>query len=137
MVGASLSDAMAKKTTSKMTKEEMEEELREEVKEEVKKEFALEKKKIEEDIEADLRREIDHEIQLKKAEVKFTLEEAVLTFVGGLAIGLGPWIGYTYLNLDPSDFAFAVVNVLAAWFGLLVFIVPIIRKIEQITERLG
>lgn len=65
----------------------------------------------------------------KEAKVKFFGHEIVLTFVGSLIIGLGVLLATT--NLEPSMLTW-LFSTVVIWLGLLVFLYPIVKKIEDL-----
>jgi hypothetical protein len=65
----------------------------------------------------------------KAAKVTFFGHEIVLTFIGALIIGLGALFATT--GLKPTFLTWIFVTVII-WLGLLVFLFPIIRKIENL-----
>jgi hypothetical protein len=65
----------------------------------------------------------------KAKKVKFFGHEIVLTFIGSLIIGLGALFATTGLQPMVLTWVFATVII---WLGLLIFLFPIIRKIENL-----
>lgn len=57
----------------------------------------------------------------------FAVEEIVLSFVGALVIAFGVLVIGTQFALSTF-----VLGVFIMWLGLLLFTVPIIRKIEEL-----
>lgn len=124
---------MAKNAT---TKKKISSEVRDEIKDEIHREMQEERQKLEFELEKEIREEIAHKMKVKRSEVEFTIEEAFLTLVGAIAVGLGPFISARYLNLSPGSVNGTMITILATWFGLLVFVIPIVKKIDQLIERL-
>lgn len=61
--------------------------------------------------------------------LEFAIEEIVLSFIGALVISFG----IVVLNITQGSFwANFVLAIFVIWLGLLLFMVPIIRKIEQL-----
>ena len=62
-----------------------------------------------------------------KAKVTFFGHEIILTFIGSLIIGLGVLLAATGLQPSLLNWVFSAVVI---WLGLLIFLFPIVRKIE-------
>ena len=63
------------------------------------------------------------------AKVKFFGHEVVLTFIGSLIISLGVMLALT--GLQPAMLTWLLSTVFI-WLGLLIFLLPIVRKIEAL-----
>lgn len=61
--------------------------------------------------------------------LKFAVEEIILSFIGALVLAFGVVVVST---TDGSFWANFVLGIFIIWLGLLLFTVPIIRKIEQL-----
>ena len=64
----------------------------------------------------------------RSARVKFFGHEIVLTFVGSLIIALGVMLAAAGLKPAMLTWLLATVTI---WLGLLVFLYPIVKKIEK------
>lgn len=60
--------------------------------------------------------------------IKFAVEEIILSFVGALVLAFGVAV----LSSPGSGIANFVLGIFILWLGLLLFTVPIVRKIEQL-----
>jgi sulfite exporter TauE/SafE len=69
--------------------------------------------------------------KISKAErrIMFAVEEIVLSFVGALVMAFGVMVIASPANGWLANF---VLGVFIVWLGLLLFTVPLIRKIEQL-----
>ena len=65
----------------------------------------------------------------RASKVKFFGHEIVLTFVGSLIIALGALLAST--GLQPALLTWLLAAVMI-WLGMLVFLYPIVKKIENI-----
>ena len=65
----------------------------------------------------------------EEKKVKFAVEEIVLSFLGALVFSFGVLV---MNSAEPGNLATFVLVVFILWLGLLLFTVPIIRKIEQL-----
>ncbi len=63
------------------------------------------------------------------SKVKFFGHEIVLTFVGSLIIALGAMLAQTDFGSPWLTLFLAAVTI---WLGMLVFLYPIVRKIENL-----
>ncbi len=61
--------------------------------------------------------------------VKFFGHEILLTFIGSLIISLGVMLALT--GLQPAALLW-LLSAMVIWLGLLVFLFPIVRKIEAL-----
>ena len=61
--------------------------------------------------------------------IMFAVEEIILSFVGALVMAFGIMV---IGNAAESWLANFILGVFIVWLGLLLFTVPIIRKIEQL-----
>ena len=61
--------------------------------------------------------------------IMFAVEEIVLSFVGALVMSFGVMVIASPSNGWLANF---ILGVFIVWLGLLLFTVPIIRKIEQL-----
>jgi sulfite exporter TauE/SafE len=68
--------------------------------------------------------------KISKAEkrIMFAVEEIILSFVGALVIAFGVMVISTAAETWVANF---VLGIFIVWLGLLLFTVPIIRKIEE------
>jgi len=64
-----------------------------------------------------------------KAKVTFFGHEILLTFIGSLIIALGVFTAVSGLEPMMLNWVFSAVII---WLGLLIFLFPIIRKIEAL-----
>lgn len=71
---------------------------------------------------------------LAEKRVKFAVEEVILSFIGALVITFGIMVISAALNTltGVTDWATVVLGIFVIWLGLLLFTVPIVRKIEQL-----
>jgi len=69
--------------------------------------------------------------KLTRAEKRlmFAVEEIILSFVGALVMAFGVIVVASASNNWLANF---VLGVFIVWLGLLLFMVPIIRKLEQL-----
>jgi len=58
--------------------------------------------------------------------LKFAIEEIILSFVGALVIAFGVIVTASGGNAN------FVLGIFVIWLGLLLFTVPIVRKVEQL-----
>jgi hypothetical protein len=65
----------------------------------------------------------------EKAKVTFFGHEILLTFIGSLIISLGVMLALT--GLQPAALLW-LLSTMVIWLGLLVFLFPIVRKIEAL-----
>lgn len=69
----------------------------------------------------------------EEKKIKFAVEEIILSFVGALVLAFGVLVlmisHVPGLKIDWPSF---VLVVFVAWLGLLLYTVPIVRKIEQL-----
>ncbi|MFO7872624.1 MAG: hypothetical protein R6U26_03220 [Candidatus Undinarchaeales archaeon] len=61
----------------------------------------------------------------------FAMEEVVLSFIGALVLTFGIMLLSNALGTDGFWSVFVLV-IFVVWLGLLLFMVPIVRKIEQL-----
>ena len=68
-----------------------------------------------------------------ESKLTFAVEEIVLSFVGALVLCFGVLVlMISHVQGLKVDWASFVLVVFVVWLGLLLFMVPIIRKIEQL-----
>jgi len=63
---------------------------------------------------------------LEQKKVKFAVEEIILSFVGALTLAFGVVV------IQAGSLANFVLGIFVVWLGLLLFTVPMVRKIEQL-----
>ena len=63
---------------------------------------------------------------LEQKKVKFAVEEIVLSFVGALTLAFGVVV------IQAGSLANFVLGIFVVWLGLLLFTVPMVRKIEEL-----
>ena len=69
----------------------------------------------------------------EEKKIKFAVEEIVLSFVGALILSFGVIvILLSHVQGIAVDWPSVVLVVFIVWLGLLLFTVPIVRKIEQL-----
>ena len=69
----------------------------------------------------------------EEKKIKFAVEEILLSFIGALILSFGVLVllisHVSGLTVDWPSF---ILVIFIAWLGLLLFTVPIVRKIEQL-----
>jgi amino acid transporter len=65
----------------------------------------------------------------KEKEIRFLGHEILLTFIGALVLSLG--ISFTTIGLKPAILSW-IFSALIIWLGLLIFLFPIVKKIEHL-----
>lgn len=69
----------------------------------------------------------------EESKLTFAVEEIVLSFVGALVLSFGVLVLLiSHIEGVRVDWPSFVLVVFIVWLGLLLFMVPIIRKIEQL-----
>jgi len=62
----------------------------------------------------------------EEKKLKFAVEEIVLSFIGALTLAFGVVV------IQAGSLANFILGIFVVWLGLLLFTVPIVRKIEQL-----
>jgi len=69
---------------------------------------------------------------VKKAALEFAIEEVILTFIGGLLIAFSLNILSNAGFVTQIQWTSFGTGVLGIWLGLLVFTIPLLRKVEDL-----
>ncbi len=67
--------------------------------------------------------------RVKEKKVKFFGHEIILTFIGALIISIG--VSFAAMGLQPMLLSW-IFSATIIWLGLLIFLFPIVQKIEQL-----
>lgn len=84
----------------------------------------------------EVREEIKHELEIKEKELVFTLSESILTLVGAVIIVVIPWISKKYFFIPEDNILYILISLFSLWAGLLIFILPIVRKIDVLIDKI-
>ena len=76
-----------------------------------------------------VKKKSSRKVSLSEKRIMFAVEELILSFVGALVMSFGVMVIASTSNSWIANF---VLGVFILWLGLLLFTVPIIRKIEQL-----